>query len=182
MWPGRSDSGPSVFFHSKRSRDLIAFEIVAAGEPQELRPHVDEHLQQVGAEAVGLVPEGRRKQRDQAEPDRSGTIDGQDEARLCGRRERWRSSASLRYCFHVCVRPEHPSGGVRRLAVFALDRDGDRSGEARRRLREERRAIAGVRPDRNAPVALVGDAGRRVRLDACVTSRRRLVAIVALSG
>ena len=32
--------------------DLIALEIVAAGEPQELRLHVDEHLQQVGPEAV----------------------------------------------------------------------------------------------------------------------------------
>jgi hypothetical protein len=68
------------------------------------------------------------------------------------------------YCFHVCVTPEIRPG-ERRRAVLALDCCGDRPGEARRRLREEGRAIPAVRPDRNAPVALIGNASR-------VSSRR----------
>ena len=82
-----------------------------------------EHLHQVGAEAVRLILEGRRKQRDQAEPDRARTIDGQDEARLGGRRDVCRSSASRSYCFHACVTPATLAGRVHRLAVVTLDRD-----------------------------------------------------------
>src|SRR6185436_16030984 len=53
-------------------------------------------------------------------------------------------------CFHA---------GVRRLAVVALNRGGDRSAEPWRGLRVEGGAVARVGPDRDAPEALVGDTG-----------------------
>ena len=64
--------------------DLIPLEVVASGETQELRLHVDHHLHDVRTESVRLILERRREQRHQAEPDRAGTIDGQDVACLRG--------------------------------------------------------------------------------------------------
>ena len=52
--------------------DAIAFEIIAAGEAQELRLHVREQLHDVRASAVRAIVVSRRKERNVLEPDRAG--------------------------------------------------------------------------------------------------------------
>ena len=138
--------------------DLIPLEVVASGETQELRLHVDHHLHDVRTEAVRLILERRREQRHQTEPDRAGAIDRQDVACLRGGRH----LVGLQRQFVPLPGRRQPGDGLRRVdrpAVVALDRDRDWCGESGRGLGVERRTVARVGLNWNAPIALVGDAG-----------------------
>ena len=130
--------------------DLVPLEEVASREAQELRLHVDHHLHDVGPEAVRLILEGWREQRDQAEPDRAGPIHGEH----VPRRGRWRDAAGLKRHFVLLPRPAHArdgSRGVDRLPVVALNRDGNRAAESGSRLRVERGAGSACSASRECP-------------------------------
>ena len=157
--PGAIRQRPDRLLPLEPVGDLIAFEVVASGKPQELRLHVDHHLHDVRTESVRLILERRREQRHQAEPDRAGAIDCEHVARLRGGCH----LAGLQREFVLLPGRRQSADGLRRVdrpAVVALDRDCDRSGESGRRLGVEGRAVARVGFDRNAPIALVGDTCR----------------------
>ena len=71
---GRSTRGPMVFFQSKRSLMVVAFEIVAAGEAEEGWMHGGELLHEVDAVAVGGVVVGGREEGDEGEPGGAGVL------------------------------------------------------------------------------------------------------------
>ena len=59
--------------------DLVALKIVAAGQAQELRVHSRHQLHDVGAVAVLAVLVGRRKERDERDPELAGVTCGDEE-------------------------------------------------------------------------------------------------------
>src|SRR5690606_36832651 len=61
--------------------DDVAFEVVAAGEAQKLRLHVDHHLHEIGAEAVGTVDASRREKGNKTQPRGAGLGFGEREPR-----------------------------------------------------------------------------------------------------
>ena len=56
--------------------DVVAFEVVAAGEAQECRVHAGELFHEVYSEAVGAVFVGGWEERDEVEPEGAGVLYG----------------------------------------------------------------------------------------------------------
>ena len=123
-------------------RERHAFEIVAAGQAQELRVHGGHALHQVGAVAVGAIVEGWRQERDQLQPHRAGMADG--ELEMVG--DGGRNCAGGEFVFVTLPRPGlygdlglslNCSGGVvdhvhcERAGVGILDAGVERAGVGR---------------------------------------------------
>ena len=139
--------------------DVVALQVVAARQPQEFWMHRRHLLHQVDAVTEGPVMIRRRKKRDQIEPHRSGPWNSHDQVVVRGHRrlpglERKavllplaREPADRRRC-----------RGHARLIVHQANGDGNPSAVG---LGVKGAGIARLRSHRNAPVAVVLQAGRR---------------------
>ena len=92
--------------------DVVAFEVVAAGETEEGGMHGGELLHEVDAVAVGGVLVGGREERDEREPGGAGVLDGELEM-VVGGGVRAPVLRVKSYCFQSVVR----AGTVAEAAV-----------------------------------------------------------------
>ena len=133
--------------------DVVALEIIPAGEAQKGGVHRRHLLHQINAKSVGAVVIGWRKQRNEIEPEGAGMRNGQGEM-IGGRRrniaglERELSTASTP-CLNprrLRLRPALPLSSPTRLIVTGPMSAG-------RGLGVERPFVFSVGANRNAPVA-----------------------------
>jgi len=150
------------FLPIEARRERAALEVVATRETQERRLHVGKELHDVGAVAIGAVVPGRRKERDEVQPNRAYATGGDDEARagglgdLAGGERHGEFLPLVGHTGNRCVRMD-------RRTIIALKADVQRTGKSGGGLRVKRSAVAGVGFHRNAPEAVVGYADARLR-------------------
>ena len=141
-----------------------ALGVVAAGQADEGRVHVGHELHQIRTQAVGRVLISRREQRDEAEADAAGAFGREDEPRLGG----GRGIVAGRELDRVLL-PGRADGGTIRLGdcdVLPSSSTSDAvtgPAEAASTFGVEAGGVGGVRPDGDAPVAVVGDTRLRCR-------------------
>src|SRR5690348_712865 len=81
--------GADGFLPVETGGEIVAFEVIAAGEPQESGFHGGEELHDILSVAVGCVVVGRGKQGYEVEPIGPGVGGCNDKACICGWLDVW---------------------------------------------------------------------------------------------
>ena len=138
---------------------MVALQVVAARQAQELWVHRRQLLHQVDAVAEGPVMIRRRKERDQVEPHCRGPRNGQNQMVVRGHR-RLPGLERKVVLLPLARKPADRGHGRGHACLIVHQADGDGNPGAIG-LGVERAGITCLRPHCNAPVAVILDAGRR---------------------
>ena len=138
--------------------DVVALEIVAAGETEELRMHGGHFFHQIGAKAVGSIVVGGREQRDELQP--KGSVVSSSDGKVVGGRGLNGAGFELEGVL-LPVRGEAGDGGSRNgfAGVVADETDGDGTDGCRVGFGVEGAVVGSVGAKGHTPPAVVEHTG-----------------------
>ncbi len=158
------DPGADCLLPLEALGDVIALEIIAAGQAQEFGMHGGQQIHQIGAETFLTIAVGWREDRDEAEMESAGLVGDQLEVIFCAD---GRDGAGLQREFVLLpVAGDGRNGGLGQHGACAVADQArcDRASESAIGFGIKRALIGFVAAHRHAPVAGVGDAGLVLRV------------------